>query len=94
MKRMDSVGFKTKRSVYEIDKESDRKARAVIKDLGLRDKQQVNSEDLYRLVKVIYGSACEVVLADLLDSVHLKTVYVIDLKAKRDESDLIRAEKE
>lgn len=66
--------------------QDDRKALAVIKDLGLKDRQQVTEDDLLTVVKAYYGDKYPEALSDLLNSIYFKTVYVIDLKSKPDSS--------
>jgi hypothetical protein len=66
--------------------QDDRKALLVIKDLGLKDGQQVTEDDLLTVVRAYYGDKCDEVLSDLLNSIYFKTVYVINLKAQPDSS--------
>ncbi|MCW4029928.1 MAG: hypothetical protein NWE92_09825 [Candidatus Bathyarchaeota archaeon] len=61
--------------------ENDKKALAVIQDLGLKDGQQVSEDDLLTVVKAYYGDNHPEVMSDLLNSPYFKTVYIVDLKA-------------
>lgn len=61
--------------------ENNKKALAVIEDLGLKDGQQINEDDLLTVVKSYYGDKYPEVMSDLLNSPYFKTVYVVDLKA-------------
>jgi hypothetical protein len=64
----------------------------VIEDLGLKEGQQISEDDLCTLVQATYGEVSDAVLNDLFASVYIKKIYVIDLKAKRDESELLSEE--
>ena len=75
--------------MYEKGLETDKKALAVIHELGLKEGQQISENDLCTLVQAVYGENSDAVLADLLSSVHFKTIYAVDLKAKRDDADLL-----
>ncbi|MCW4030135.1 MAG: hypothetical protein NWE92_10880 [Candidatus Bathyarchaeota archaeon] len=61
--------------------ENNKKALAVMDDLGLKDGQQINEDDLLTVVKAYYGDKYPEVMSDLLNSPYFKTVYVVDLKA-------------
>jgi hypothetical protein len=85
----DGVDFKTAKKVHEIEIQSDRVALKYLKKLGLKDKQLVNEDELVTIVQAMYPDNYDVIVNVLMNSVYLKWHFVVDLKAKRDSSDLL-----
>ncbi|MCW4024947.1 MAG: hypothetical protein NWF01_07935 [Candidatus Bathyarchaeota archaeon] len=86
---MKEIDFETAKAIHEIGKKTDRAALKIIKKLGLKDKQAISEDELLVVVKVFYPEDYAYKMNILLESKYFKTVYFLDLKAKRDDSELI-----
>jgi hypothetical protein len=52
----------------------------IMHELGLKDNQQINEDDLCTVVAALYPEEYQTKLETLLNSKHLKAHYTIDLR--------------
>ncbi len=89
---MKEVNSETALAVHELGVKIDQEALKIIKELGLKDKQQITEDDLVVVTRAKYPNDYDKKLNCLLASKYFDTFYILDLTAKRDDSDSFSAE--
>jgi len=87
------IDFKSAEKAHEINEKSDKTALKIIKELGLKDKQRISDHELFTIVKAIYPDNYDLRMNILYNCKYLSTIFVVDLKAERNDNDLIADEK-
>jgi len=89
---MKDIYFKSAEKVHEINEKSDKTALKIIKELGLKDKQQISDHELFTIVKAIYPDDYDLKMNILYNCKYLSTIFIVDLKAERNDDDLLEDE--
>jgi hypothetical protein len=71
--------MKKAESTNETCNEADEAALRLIRELGLKNNQQISEDDLCTVVKALYPKEYQTKLEALLNSKYLKTYYTVDL---------------
>jgi hypothetical protein len=89
---MKDIDFKSAKKAREINEKSDKTALKIIKELRLKDKQQISDHELFTIVKAIYPDDYDLKMNILYNCKYLSTIFVVDLKDERNDNDLIADE--
>jgi hypothetical protein len=72
--------LKKAESTKETCNDADQGALKIIRELGLKDNQQISEDDLCTVVAALYPEEYQTKLEALLNSKYLKAYYTVDLR--------------
>ena len=80
---MKDFDFPTAKKIHEINEAEDKMALEIIKELGLKDKQRIDEDELYTVLKATSPEELEDKMGTLLNSRYITRVYFVNLEADK-----------
>jgi glycerol-3-phosphate dehydrogenase len=77
---MGAIELKKAESAKEVCNDADEPALRIIRELGLKNNQQISEDDLCTVVAALYPKEYQTKIEALLNSKYLKAYYTVDLR--------------